>query len=178
MDQSLRKFDIDALFAALDARREQLGLSWHGVAKEIWKLDATLNEKRPSDHPFSASTIKSMRERQRTSCQHALFMLRWLDRAPECFLVDPSPRAGEIHLPQVPPDRRLRWSLKRLHGLLDARREVQGLSWTDTATRLGCKINQLTGLRTAKYATNIELAMRIVQWTGQPSTEFMYLAKW
>jgi hypothetical protein len=33
-------------------------------------------------------------------------------------------------------------------------------------------------LRTAKYATGSDLAVRIVQWLGRPAAEFVYLATW
>ena len=41
---------------------------------------------RRRDHPISPSTLTNMAAKPRTSCQHALFMLRWLDRPPESFL--------------------------------------------------------------------------------------------
>ena len=37
---------------------------------------------------------------------------------------------------------------------------------------------QLTGLRTAKYATTMDLAMRITQWLGRPAADFVYPAAW
>ena len=46
------------------------------------------------------------------------------------------------------------------------------------AQLLGCSANQLTGLRTAKFATNIDLAMRIVQWLRRPAADFVYAARW
>ena len=105
-------------------------------------------------------------------------MLRWLNRSPECFLENSLASANAITLPQVDPDRRLRWSLERLYEIADADRQAAQISWTTVATLLGCKVNQLTGLKAARYATNIDLAMRIVQWTNRPSTDFMYLARW
>ncbi len=174
----LKRFDTDALFEALEARRVERGLTWTGVAREFWELDAALNAARPNDHPFSAATITRMKARRRTSCQHALFMLRWLDRAPEHFLEGGDPSADDIALPSVEPGKRLRWSLKRLHGFADTKRKAEGMSWKDAAATLGCTANQLTGLNSAKFATNIDLAMRIVQWVGRPSPDFMYLASW
>ena len=81
----IRPFDAGALYEALDTRRTELGLSWSGVAHEIWQLSAELNERR-RDHPISPSTLTAMGRKPRTSCQHALFMLRWLGRSPESFL--------------------------------------------------------------------------------------------
>ena len=85
MVSRIRPFDSGALYLALDARRTELGLSWKGVADQIWELSSDLNDRR-SDHPISPSTLTGMATKPRTSCQHALFMLRWLGRTPENFL--------------------------------------------------------------------------------------------
>ena len=81
----IRPFDGAALHSALEARRQELGLSWRQVADQIWQLSSELNDRR-HDHPISPSTLTNMATRPRTSCQHALFMLRWLGRNPESFL--------------------------------------------------------------------------------------------
>jgi hypothetical protein len=178
MEVTLRKFNTDALYAALDAERIARDLSWSAVARQFWDLDAELNRSRPHDHPFSASTIRSMKDRAQTSCQHALFMLRWLDRAPEQFLQPSADDPVAVRLPVVPVGKRLRWSLTALYAAADGTRSEDGLTWRAAAERLGCQPGQLTGLRTATYATNINLAMRIVQWSARPSTDFMYFADW
>jgi hypothetical protein len=74
-DGTIRRFDGSALYAALDARRVELGLSWSGVARQLWELSFELNDRR-RDHPISPSTLTSLATRRTTSCQHALFMLR------------------------------------------------------------------------------------------------------
>jgi hypothetical protein len=173
-----RTFDTGALYAALDARRLHLGLSWSGVAKQLWELSPELVKRRPDDHPFSPSTINHMKEKRQTSCQHALFMLRWLDLPPEHFLSPPMKNSIEPKLPPTGPDRNLRWSLKRLYEAVNAKRQQEGKTWAQVAATLGCTANQLTGLHTAKFATSMELAMRITQWTGRPSTDFLYLSTW
>ena len=81
---SIRPFDAGALYLALNVRRTELGLSWKGVADQIWSCRPTSTT--------GAGTTRSARPRSpawrnpRTSCQHALFMLRWLGRTPESFL--------------------------------------------------------------------------------------------
>jgi hypothetical protein len=52
------------------------------------------------------------------------------------------------------------------------------MTWPQVAGVLGCTPSQLTGLRTAKFATGINLAMKIAQWTGQPGAHFVYAARW
>jgi hypothetical protein len=183
----VRSFDVGALYAALDDKRTQLGLSWTGVATQLWELSSDLNERR-SDHPISPSTLTNMAKNPRTSCQHALFMLRWLGRTPESFLAGASNDADDaandaadadrFALPAAGPDRRLRWALKLLYASMDERRRQDGLTWPALAATLGCSPNQLTGLRTAKFATGMDLAMRIVQWLGRPAADFVYPAKW
>src|ERR1700723_2795852 len=85
MDPAIRRFDGSAVYSALDSRRVELGLSWKQVAEQLWELSSELNDRR-RDHPISPSTLTNMSKNPRTSCQHALFMLRWLDRTPESFL--------------------------------------------------------------------------------------------
>jgi hypothetical protein len=41
-----------------------------------------------------------------------------------------------------------------------------------------CTPSQLTGLRTAKFATGMNVAMRIVQWLDRPAADFVYAAQW
>jgi hypothetical protein len=169
-------FDAVALYRALDEKRTARALTWTGVAREIWQLSSALNDQR-SDHPISPSTIANMERRANISCQHALFMLRWLERTPESFLAGGSSRE-DATLPQVGPDRRLRWSLKRLYEALNTKRQLEELTWPALATVLRCTPNQLTGLRTAKFATGMSLAMRITQWLDRPAADFVYAAKW
>jgi plasmid maintenance system antidote protein VapI len=61
---------------------------------------------------------------------------------------------------------------------MDEKRRAEGLTWSDLAAILRCTSNQLTGLRTAKFATGMDLAMRIVQWLGRPAADFVYTAIW
>lgn len=174
----IRPFDAGALFQALDARRAELGLSWPGVADQIWQLSADLNSRRSSDHPISPSTLTGMARNPRTSCQHALFMLRWLRRSPESFLAGGPGDDARFALPAADPDRRLRWALKLLYASMDEKRRQEGLTWPALAALLGCTPSQLTGLRTAKFATGMDVAMRIVQWLGRPAADFVYPARW
>ncbi len=175
---SIHPFDTRALYWALDARRAELGLSWSRVAKQIWEMSSELNDRR-QDHPISASTLTNLREGPGTTCQHALFILRWLGRTPESFLGGPPAVSGpRFALPEVVPDRRLRWRLKWVYGAMDEQRRAQGLTWSSLASVLGCSPNQLTALRTAKFATDMDLAMRIVQWLDRPAADFVYPARW
>lgn len=46
------------------------------------------------------------------------------------------------------------------------------------ATQLRCTDHQLTGIRTARYAIGMRLAMRIVQWLARPASAFIDAAEW
>ncbi|MGC2167546.1 MAG: hypothetical protein WA580_00420 [Acidimicrobiales bacterium] len=173
---AIPEFSVGDLYAALDERRRQRGLSWRQVADEIWDLSSELNERR-RDHPISPATLTGMGSRGATSCQHALFMMRWLDRTPESFIVG-APEVPGSTLPVVGADRRLRWNLARLYEAMNEQRRASDLAWAELAITLGCTTNQLTGLRTAKFATGIALAMRITQWLGRPASDFIYPSKW
>jgi hypothetical protein len=113
-----------------------------------------------------------------TSCQHALFMLRWLGPTPESFLPGTARDDTAAALPPAGPDRRLRWNLKKLYEALDAERRARGMSWPQLAAELRCSPGQLSGLRTARFATNLRLAMRLVTWLHRPARDFIYAAKW
>ncbi|HEX7662528.1 MAG TPA: hypothetical protein VF444_23940 [Pseudonocardiaceae bacterium] len=171
-------FDVQALFDALDERCRREHLSWAGAAREMWRLSADLNALRGSDHPMSATTITSMAQRGDTTCQHALIMLRWLERAPEEFIAEPRPDTTGFPLPETDPAHRLRWDLAALYTALNDARLARKASWDQAANRLYCTANQLTGLRTAKFATGMRLAMRICQGLGRPAVDFIHPADW
>src|SRR5215475_13291717 len=130
-------FDVAALFDALDAQRRERRLSWQGVARELWDLSSTLNARR-NDHPISASTLTGMAKRRDTSCQHALFMLRWLDRTPESFMPGSTLDAKRAVLPPASADQRLRWDLHKLYSALAAQRRARPLTWPQLASELLC----------------------------------------
>jgi hypothetical protein len=170
-------FDAVALFEAMDRQRVERGLSWRQVADEIWALSPVLNQRRPTDHPISPSTITGIARRGDTTCQHALFFLRWLGRAPESFLTPPADLVP-ARLPDAGPDKRLRWDLAALYNALNAQRQERGLTWNQLARELHCTPNQLTGIRTARYAIGMRLAMAIVAWLEQPAARFVHAATW
>ena len=177
----IREFDGAALYGALDAKRQAEGLSWAGAAAAIWNMAPALNAAREArglaNHPISPSTLQNLGKRGFTTCQHALFFLRWLDRTPESFLSGAGLGDGEP-LPPCGPGRRPRWDLKALHAGLNECRTTRGATWAQTAHNLRCQPGQLTGLKTARYATGMALAMRITQWVGRPAADFIYVARW
>jgi hypothetical protein len=170
-------FDIAALFEALDLQRRNRALSWPGVAQELWDQSAALNAQR-NDHPISASTLRGMAKRRDTTCQHALFMLRWLGRTPESFMPGPTADAQRAALPFVGPDQRLRWDLQKLYDALDSQRRERSFTWPQLAHELQCSPSQLSGIKRARFAIGMRLAMRIVAWLDRPARDFVHAANW
>jgi hypothetical protein len=170
-------FDIGALFEALDSQRRDRALSWQGVAKELWDQSAVLNKRR-NDHPISASTITGIAKRGDTTCQHALFMLRWLGRTPESFMPGSRVDAQRTALPLAGPDQRLRWHLRKLYEALDSQRRERSFTWTQLAHELQCSPSQLSGIKRARFAIGMRLAMRIVTWLDRPARDFVCAANW
>jgi hypothetical protein len=168
-------FDHAAFFEAIDDRRRQEGLSWTALAAVVWDQSRVLNEQR-GDHPISPATLAKFGTDG--SCQHVLYGLRWLDRPPEGFLPDPQPGTAGIPLPRADEAHSLRWNLRRLYAVVETGRARHGATWAQTAKRLGCTPNQLTGLRTARYATGMTLAMRITQAARRPAADFIDVATW
>jgi hypothetical protein len=173
---ALPVFDFAAFFAAFDAGRRDRMLGWYEFADELWRQSSELNSDR-MDHPLCGGAVSRLGARGATSCQYALFMLRWLGRAPEDFLTGPVVDVGGVRLPEAGPDSRLRWDLSQLHAALNEQRQARGLTWADLAQTLGCTPSRLTNLRTAHMA-DMDLTMRVTQWLGRPAAEFIHAARW
>ncbi len=168
-------FDIAALFDALDSQRRNRALTWQAVARELWDQSAALNARR-DDHPISASTLTGMAKRRDTTCQHALFMLRWLGRTPESFM--PGSTAKNTALPFAGSDQRLRWDLQKLYAALDSQRRERSFTWPQLAHELQCSPSQLSGIKRVRFAIGMRLAMRIVTWLDRPAHDFVHAANW
>ena len=169
-------FDCAAFFDALDGRRRERGLGWRELADELWEQSADLNAQRADDHPLCGGAVSRIRQRGATSCQYALFLLRWMERAPEDFLTDPVD-VGDVRLPVAGPDRRLRFDLPSLHAALNEERRGRGLTWTGLGAALDCTPSRLTNLRTARLA-DMDLTMRVTQWLGRPAAAYVHPTPW
>ena len=83
-----------------------------------------------------------------------------------------------IPLPAATSAQRLRWDLAALYGALDETRLAVPLTWSALAKELRCTPSQLTGIKRARFAIGMTLAMRIAQWIGRPAADFVYAAEW
>jgi hypothetical protein len=172
----ISEFDGRALIKALDAQRADRGLSWTALAEELWRQSCDLNAELDDDALCPGALVRTAK-RETMSCQYALIILRWLDRAPEEFLTGGVIDVGDTRLPQAGPDRRLRWDLARLHESLDQHRRDRQLTWVSLGHELDCTPNRLTNLRTARLA-DMSLTMRITQLLRMPAAAFVYAARW
>ena len=137
--RSFVAFDAVALYDALEYQRLERGLTWQGVANQVWDLSSVLNAQR-GDHPLSVSTIKNLGLRRATSCQHALFLLRWLDRTPESFL------KGGVAAPAS--KQRRTTSLESPSTLRGAQRDKEGRGDHVATTRQGVALHTTPTHRT------------------------------
>jgi hypothetical protein len=172
---SAEGFDTQAFFAAVDARRRDKQLSWPALAAVIWEQSHLLNARR-NDHPITPATIRKLAEG--VSCQHALFVLRWLEVPPETFIPVPQPGTAGVPLPFADEAHRLRWDMRKLSRALNATRTARRASWQQVADRLRCTPSQLTGLGNVKFAIGMQLAMRVTQALHRPAADFVYVAEW
>lgn len=173
---ALATFDFAAFVAAFDDVRRDRGLGWYDFADELWEQSSELNAQ-GADHPLCGGAVSRLGARGATSCQYALFILRWLGRAPEDFLTGPVVDVGDVRLPEPGPDSRLRWDLNQLHAALTEKRQARGLTWAELGETLGCTPSRLTNLRTARLA-DMDLTMRITQWLEEPAAAFVHAARW
>jgi hypothetical protein len=171
---ALATFDFAAFFAAVDEARRGRGMGWCDLASELWDQSEQLNAER-DDHPLCGGAVSRLGARGETSCQYALYLLRWLGRPPEDFLAGPALDVGNVQLPNPGPDCRLRWDLAQLHAALNQERQRQGLTWAGLAGQIGCTPSRLTNLRTARMA-DMALTMRVTQWLRKPAAEFIHPA--
>lgn len=169
-------FDGAALTAALNARRAELGLGWPALAEALTQQSRGLRAELHDHAVCSGALVRTVR-RESMSCQYAVMLLQWLDRAPEEFLTGRSSEVVEVPLPSVGPDVRLRWDLPQLHSAVNSQRSQRNLTWVKLGTQFECTPNRLTNLRSARLA-DMDLTMRLTQWLGQPAADFIHPATW
>jgi hypothetical protein len=173
---ALPGFDGVALIAALNAQRIERELDWNQLAVELHEQSAALNAQL-LDHALCPGALVRTAKRGTMSCQYALILLRWIGRPPEDFLTGPVVDGGDTTLPEPGPGKRLRWDLGPLHTALNQRRQERGLTWAELGQELGYTASRLTNLRTARLA-DMDLAMRVTQWVGQPAARFVVATDW
>ena len=166
------EFDVDALYAALDAQRQARGLTWSQLGREINR-----QIERAPVRLISVSTITGMRERRVIEGDGVLQMLRWLGRAPEEFVPGGAGPAA-APLPVVQQGQILRFDTAAIYAKLDARRRAQGLTWAQVAREVG-GLGAAGLSRLAKGGrTSFPDIIRIARWLDVPVATLTHISDW
>jgi hypothetical protein len=167
-------FDVDALYAALDAERQARGLTWTQVARDINR-----QFERAPVRLISVSTITGMRERRVIEGDGVLQMLRWLGRAPEEFVPGHTrPNRPGTALPVVEQGRILRFDTAAIYATLDARRIERGETWAQVARDIGgLSAAGLTRLARGGRTCFPDI-IRVARWLGRPVASLTRIADW
>jgi len=169
-------FQLAALYHALDERRVAEGLGWEALTRAINDRAVAGGAARP--HAIAASTVKGLRDKPVAEGDGVLQMLRWLGRTPESFVPGhPLADAPEAALPDLGPDRVLRWDVRALHRAVEERRAERRLTWPQAAREVGCSPASLAGLATAQRV-GFPGVMRILRWLGRPAAQFTRASEW
>ena len=171
---ALAAFDFAAFFAAVDDARCERDMGWYDLAGQLWDQSAQLNAER-GDHPLCGGAISRLGTRGETSCQYALYLLRWLGRAPEEFLAGPAADVGDVRLPDPGAEASCAGTSRSSMPLSTRSGSGQRLTWTGLAGQIGCTPSRLTNLRTARMA-DMALVMRATQWLRRPAAQFIHPA--
>jgi len=168
----LRDFDLDALYAALDAQRQARGLTWSQLGREINRQIESAPVRL-----ISVSTITGMRKRRVIEGDGVLQMLRWLGRAPEEFVPG---GAGPVAapLPVVQQGQILRFDTAAIYARLDERRRAQGLTWAQVAREVG-GLGAAGLSRLAKGGrTSFPDIIRIARWLDCTVATLTHISDW
>lgn len=112
-----RRFDGQALFAAMDAQRSDRGLSWQAVARQTGVAASTLQRTQVSG-PMETDGV--------------LAMARWIGRPLEDFI------AGAEQMARTHREvAQYRFNCKALYAALDEQRRARGMSWSGVAAEMG-----------------------------------------
>lgn len=165
----LRQFEMQKLYAALDAARCVRGLTWAQVVAEINRpFEGT-----PSI-PISLGTVRGMLKKSSVTSAVVLQILRWLGRSPESFLSssDGASQVEEI-LPEPGAGRILRFDTRAMYAALNEERLRRGMTWKQVAHELsGFTASMLTNLAQGPLI-GFPRVMRITQWLERPAVSFV-----
>ena len=162
-------FDIQALYAALDARRRSRDMAWRQVALEVRG-----NRRRG----LRASTLLRTKQAQRLEADGMLQMVRWLGRTPESFAgggheagANAAMTIARVTAPGIP-----RFDTKALFAALDLQRSSRRMTWPQVALEIGVSAPSLT--RMAKGGrTGVHQMLRTVRWLGRTVESFTRLSE-
>jgi hypothetical protein len=167
-------FDLQALYAALDDKRQALSMTWSDVARAI-----SIRHSETPGSSISASTITGIRHHRQVEADGVLQMLHWLDRTPESFGAEGNTEEKlSALLPPIEPQQTLRFDVSVIYAALEAKRTSKDLSWKEVAQEIGgCAPGSLTRLAKGGRVW-FPHVMRVIRWTGKSASEFMRASDW
>lgn len=166
------EFDIQALYEAMNERREARSMTWADVAREI-------NAWLPAPSSISASTISRGRDRRSLEADGVLQMLRWLNRTPEAFCrgVGCTEKLSS-QLPGLGPGWVLRFDSRAIFAALQVERSTQQMTWEQAADAIGGVSAANLKRLEAGGRVSFPQVMRLVRWLHRPASKFMQLSTW
>ncbi|HYM26027.1 MAG TPA: hypothetical protein VEU08_22575 [Vicinamibacterales bacterium] len=165
------RFDLQALFGALDAQRRARGLTWAAAVRDMSGPFAGGGSRR-----LAVSTVTRLRTQPVAEGDGVLQMLGWLGGTPESFV--PGCPVEAVPLPAVAPDstrRVLRMDTRKLHAAVDAARVSRGLTWDEAAREIGRWSAGSLAHLSKGGRTGFPHVMRITAWLGRPLADFVRL---
>jgi len=161
-------FDLLALYAALDERRQKLGLTWAAASRQISLVGPII-----SIRPIASSTITSLKTKQLAEADGVLQMLRWLGVPPEHFVRECPPHLLEAAaLPAAAPNEVLRFDTRKLHEAIDAERKRREITWQQLARESGAADSHARGLSKGGR-TAFPAVTRLTVWLDRPAADFV-----
>jgi len=161
-------FELKTLYAALDAKRQERGLTWAQVTREINAVGPNAPV-----HPIATSTITGLSTKAVAEGAGVLQMLRWLGRSPESFLPECPPELLiRSALPVTDRQEVLRFDTRKLYDALDKRRKARGLTWQQVALETGVPVSHARGLARGGH-TGFPGVVSLTLWLNQPVAEFV-----
>jgi transcriptional regulator with XRE-family HTH domain len=147
-------FDLRALCSALDARRQELLLSWADLARVLG---------------VSSSTLRRLGNRQTAEADGVLRMLSWLGKAPN----DVAFGGSETTATRLPEPRSLRFDTRSMYVALDREREARGITWEQLAHQCGVESAAILTRLSKGGRTTYPNVARILTWLGPPASRFV-----
>jgi hypothetical protein len=154
------RFDLAALYHAIDARRLQRNLAWPAAAAEIG---------------LPPATVKAAKHAKTMEADGVLAMVRWLEVPPEEFVLPR--RRGRVRT-DLPANKMWRVDTRRIYAHLLAAKQKQSLTWAAMAAEIGTGVTAASLTRLANGGRiSINLFAALAAWLDEPIDNFTYVSE-
>ena len=169
MRNDLRRFDVRALNAVVEAARRAGDLTWPALVAEINQPFA--GTPLDTDQPIHHQRDRKEELRNQRGCTPNPPLARKI--AGEFLAGGNTESAAGEKLPEPGPGRILRFDTRAMHTALDAEPAKRGLTWKQVADELpGLTPSMRTNLA-AGPLVGFPRAMVLTQWLGRPAASFV-----